>query len=160
MIKHKRFMRILALFLCVITLFTSMRLEMLAKESTPEVTESVTEGDLQELYFLDDTQSKESDAYILGEVESERTANSKTFYLSDGSYAVATYTEVIHYEGEDGSFVQIDNRNTEDDSTTVEETGQKEYHKRAGKEKITFREKGKKDNNSFLENIMNNKSGF
>ena len=158
MLKHKRLLRILALVLCVTTLFTSIHLEMLAKEST-EVTESEAESSNESIgELISDTEGTDvageegsqdgsQEAHILGEVESERTANSKTFYLSDGSYAVATYNEIIHYEMEDGTFVQVDNRDTEDEGSTLEETGQKEYKKRSGSKEISFREKGEKNQN-------------
>ena len=43
------------------------------------------------------------------EVIGERTANTKTFRLSDGSYVSATYPQNVHYAA-DGEWKEIDNR--------------------------------------------------
>ncbi len=46
---------------------------------------------------------------ILGEIAEKRTANSKTFRMSDGTLLAAVYPETVHYE-EDGEWKEIDNR--------------------------------------------------
>ena len=47
---------------------------------------------------------------IVGEEEALRGQGEKHFRLSDGTYLAATYGSPIHYLGEDGSWVEIDNR--------------------------------------------------
>ncbi len=53
-------------------------------------------------------ESKASQAEILGEDNSLRTANSKSFRMSDGSYTVAVYDSNVHYES-NGEWKEVDN---------------------------------------------------
>ena len=46
---------------------------------------------------------------ILFEVEEKRTESEKHFRLKDGSFIVAQYPSVVHYEDEQGAFQEIDN---------------------------------------------------
>ena len=45
----------------------------------------------------------------LAEIESERTASSKTFINSDGTNTCVVYTHDVHYIGADGKYYEIDN---------------------------------------------------
>lgn len=47
------------------------------------------------------------------EVTAERTENTKTFRLADGSYVSATYPQRVHYKA-DGEWKDIDNRFSDD----------------------------------------------
>ena len=46
---------------------------------------------------------------VMGEVEDLREEDTKHFRLSDGSYIAVSYGMPVHYEGEDGSWEDIDN---------------------------------------------------
>ena len=47
---------------------------------------------------------------ILGEMEELRSENEKHFRLEDGSYLAVSYGLPVHYQGEDGTWQEIDNR--------------------------------------------------
>lgn len=49
------------------------------------------------------------DKKIITEDFGKRSANEKHFKLEDGSYVVAQYPDVVHYENEDGEWIDIDN---------------------------------------------------
>lgn len=53
--------------------------------------------------------NKKKEATIVTEDESKRTENSKTFLMSDGSYALALYKEPVHYQDASGNWQDIDN---------------------------------------------------
>ena len=46
---------------------------------------------------------------ILGEDPSKRDQYSKTFRKEDGLYEAVMYNSAIHYPGEDGSWIEVDN---------------------------------------------------
>lgn len=48
-------------------------------------------------------------AYVLGEMFGKRTAHTKTFRMSDGSYVLAEYTDPIHFENASGEWTDYDN---------------------------------------------------
>lgn len=57
---------------------------------------------------IDDTYNSE-DVRIVEEIVSKRTANSKTFLKSDGSFEMYYYEDTIHYQDQDGNWIEIDN---------------------------------------------------
>ena len=54
-------------------------------------------------------QEAENSLYVIGEVEENRTATSKTFRMSDGSYVVADYGKHVHYMSEADKWEDYDN---------------------------------------------------
>ncbi|MBO4229781.1 MAG: hypothetical protein J5938_05480, partial [Clostridia bacterium] len=48
-------------------------------------------------------------AYVLGEALWERSYNSKTFRLSDGSFTLADYTHPVHFKDETDAWTDYDN---------------------------------------------------
>lgn len=52
----------------------------------------------------------EEKAVALSEITEMRDEFSKTFLMSDGTYTQVTYASPVHYETEDGTFCEIDNR--------------------------------------------------
>lgn len=102
--KNKRWMRFLAMTLAVTVLATTVDTTLLAAPETA-TEEAVTEQEMERLITED---TGESDAVILSEVEEEREEDSKTFYMSDGSFMVAQYDVPIHYEDEEGEWQEID----------------------------------------------------
>ena len=49
-------------------------------------------------------------AYVLGEASWERSYNTKTFRLSDGSFTLADYTRQVHFKDETDAWTDYDNR--------------------------------------------------
>ena len=48
--------------------------------------------------------------YVLAEDQSKRTAFEKHYYCSDGTYVAVTYPEAVHYQNEQGEWVDVDLR--------------------------------------------------
>ena len=48
-------------------------------------------------------------AYVLGEASWERSYNTKTFRLSDGSFTLADYTHPVHFKDETDAWTDYDN---------------------------------------------------
>ena len=56
-----------------------------------------------------ETELTEESSEIISEIEDERTENSKTFRLSDGTNMIAQYNMPIHYKNKKGDWVDYDN---------------------------------------------------
>ena len=56
---------------------------------------------------------------VMGEVEDLREEDTKHFRLSDGSYIAVSYGMPVHYEGEDGSWEDIDNTIVQNSDTST-----------------------------------------
>ena len=56
-----------------------------------------------------ETESSEESGEIISEIADERTENSKTFRLSDGTNMIAQYNMPIHYKNKKGDWVDYDN---------------------------------------------------
>lgn len=91
------------MILAVTVLATTVDTTLLA---APETTQGTTEEGTAEM--ADNEEEGESDAVILSEVEEEREEDSKTFYMSDGSFMIAQYDVPVHYEDEEGEWQEID----------------------------------------------------
>ncbi len=116
--KNKRWRRFLAAVLAVTVLATTIDTTLLA---APETTQETTEEETAEMADTEEEEG-ESDAVILSEVEEEREEDSKTFYMSDGSFMVAQYDVPIHYEDEEGEWQEIDRTlelETEEETATT-----------------------------------------
>ena len=95
---RKKLSKILACILCVSTIVTSI--PIISNASGTSKTESSTTSDVSDV--------KQEETEIVSEIESERSADTKTFLMSDGSYLYAVYPEQVHYR-ENNEWVDIDN---------------------------------------------------
>jgi hypothetical protein len=77
-------------------------------DSTNNSVDSTDETASVDYATTEDTDFDASQVKIQKEVSNLRTANSKTFLKVDGSYVVAIYNEVVHYE-KNGKFYNVDN---------------------------------------------------
>lgn len=82
--------------------------------------------------------AQQADPEPVGELTEKRTANEKYFMYSDQSTVVAVYPEAVHYQDENGTWQEIDNRLTEDDTD-----GEAELSNTANAWKIKFAKKAK-----------------
>lgn len=93
----KKCLRILACILSITVMITSIPITSNATEQKSVSSEKTP------------TVSQEKEALeIVSELESKRSADTKTFLLSDGSYLQAVYPEQIHYR-ENNEWVDVDN---------------------------------------------------
>ena len=106
--------------LLVIALFTQ-QLQTLSIASFTEPSEYIQPISDATEFIPDYTEKNAEDAYILFEDESKRELSSKQFRMSDGTFMAVSYPEQVHFERQDGTFADIDNRliysksNSEDD---------------------------------------------
>lgn len=68
-----------------------------------------------------DSSAGTADIEIRSEIESMRTENTKTFLKVDGTYVLAVYGDVIHYQ-DNGEWIDIDNSLTYDSKNSVYST--------------------------------------
>lgn len=117
--KTKVWLRFLSIILSVLLIIEILPMSVFAQELND--TESIATGT-----------EIEEEATIIGEIESERTENTKHFRLSDGSFIAATYPEPVHYMV-DGEWEEIDN-------TLVEKTidGTDYYVNEKASNKVAF----------------------
>lgn len=94
----KKLTKILACVLCVSTIVTSIPITSKAAKSNDVSTASTSKV----------SDVKQEKAEIVSEIESERSADTKTFLMSDGSYFYAVYPEQVHYR-ENNEWVDVDN---------------------------------------------------
>lgn len=91
--------RLILAFLCVAMLLVFAPRELLVKAgealggSDPEVPAEETDQAVR----------------VVGEMTDERTAQTKTFRMSDGSFVLAEYTDPVHYEASSGVWTDYDN---------------------------------------------------
>ncbi len=52
------------------------------------------------------------DIFIIAEDATKRSEFEKHYYCSDGSFVAVTYPEAVHYQDDDGNWVNVDNRPT------------------------------------------------
>ena len=55
------------------------------------------------------TEENEMTAFVLGEMADERTARTKTFRMSNGSFLLANYAEPVHFVDAGGKWMDYDN---------------------------------------------------
>ncbi len=107
--------KIIAVFLSILTLFSicTVALPVFATDDTS----LVTDGSVAEEEFSSpDEESPEPE--IISEIREKREENIKHFKLSDGSFVVAQYNNPVHYQDDNGEWIDIDNTITETDATT------------------------------------------
>ena len=71
--------------------------------------------------FIDEIVETEEEPYILSEDLTKREANVKHFLMSDGSYLAAQYDEPVHYENDNGEWIDYDNNLTKSEATETQE---------------------------------------
>ncbi len=85
---------------------------------TTEVTDSVVADNV-----LSNHESQKGGVYDPSKIEyvreehSLRSADMKTFVMSDGSYQTAIYPDIVHYETQEGDWLQVDNSLIENKET-------------------------------------------
>ncbi|MBQ6262606.1 MAG: carbohydrate binding domain-containing protein [Clostridia bacterium] len=110
-----RFIKLMAVILTLLTFssvcetsLTVFAYEIRNGENGTEGASDYVEGADPE---VDDSAGNEFEAvpYIIGEDESLRTENSKTFRQSDGSFICSVYQEPVHFKNAEGEWEDIDN---------------------------------------------------
>lgn len=71
--------------------------------------------------FIDEIVETEEEPYILSEDLTKREENVKHFLMSDGSYLAAQYDEPVHYENDNGEWIDYDNNLTKSEATETQE---------------------------------------
>ncbi|MBQ4559301.1 MAG: RICIN domain-containing protein [Lachnospiraceae bacterium] len=116
----KKLTKILACILCISTIVTSIPITSNASQSKD--VNMTTENEVLDV--------KQDKAEIVSEIESERTADTKTFLMSDGSYLYAVYPEQVHYR-ENNEWVDVDNSldtTSDDDGNAVLENKKNSFN--------------------------------
>ena len=98
---RKHLFRITSILLCFVMLLVFIPQSILA-----EAGELLNGGETPGYAF---SEEQAPEAYVLGEMTDERTPNTKTFRLSDGSFVLADYTEPVHFEDAEGKLIDYDN---------------------------------------------------
>ena len=146
--------RLTAVFVSIAMLFTSISLESVAK--TIPLQSSVSSD---EMVIPSTTESEDSDVVIMGELVEKREANIKHFRMSDGSITAAVYPQEVHYQDENGEFVDINNSLTDEtDGTdkvlaTQENEFQVKFMKKSNKNKLYTLNKGKEKITVSIEGV-------
>ncbi len=94
----------LAVILVMLTLFTTCTVAMPVFAESEDI--NITEIE------------ENSEPEIISEITEKREENIKHFKLSDGSFVVAQYNSPVHYQDDNGEWIDIDNTVTEIDATT------------------------------------------
>ena len=102
----KKFVSLLAVILSVVLLIQSVPVYAVADAITSENLSASNEVSTNEAEAATEKNTK---PFILGEMEDERTLDTKIFRMSDGSYTAAVYPTQVHYE-EGGEMKEIDYR--------------------------------------------------
>ena len=97
---RKHLFRITSILLCFVMLLVFMPQAILA-EAGELLGGSDPEAVVEE--------QKSEPAYVLGEMIDDRSSNTKTFRLSDGSFVLADYNEPVHFEDAEGKWTDYDN---------------------------------------------------
>ncbi|MBR4489004.1 hypothetical protein IKP13_00020, partial [bacterium] len=92
--------RTISIFLCIVMLFVFMPQAILA-----EAGELLGGSDPEAV----PEEQKSEPAYVLGEMIDDRSSNTKTFRMSDGSFVLADYSKAVHFEDEHGNWADYDN---------------------------------------------------
>lgn len=146
--------RLTAVFVSIAMLFTSISLESVAK--TIPLQSSVSSD---EMVIPSTTESEDSDVVIMGELVEKRESNIKHYRMSDGSITAAVYPQEVHYQDENGQFVDINNSLVDDtDGTdkvlaTQENEFQVKFMKKSNKNKLYTLNKGKEKITVSIEGV-------
>ncbi len=107
---RKKVFKLLAAILCAATIVQSIPVFAYGTDSDVIDSEFSEKVNSEKLDASNDDVLETSDqsvSYILGEIEEERTENTKVFRMNDGSYTAAVYPVQVHYE-KDGELREID----------------------------------------------------
>lgn len=124
----KKLTKILACILCISTIVTSIPITSNAYQ--PSNVSSTSDDNAS-------TVSQE-EAVIVSEIQEKRSADTKTFLMSDGSYLHAVYPEQVHYR-ENNEWVDVDNSF----ETTSDDDGDAVLENKKNAFKIKFSNKAK-----------------
>ncbi len=94
----KKLTKILACILCISTIVSSIPITSSAEETS----------DVNAISEESTSVVSQGEAVIVSEIQDKRSADTKTFLLSDGSYLHAVYPEQVHYR-ENNEWVDVDN---------------------------------------------------
>ena len=81
--------------------------------------------------------------YVLAEDNTKRTEFEKHYYCSDGTFVAVTYPEAVHYQNEQGEWVDVDMRLASDNAAQA-------YESQSGNFKTTFSKPGTKSDASVM----------
>ena len=146
--------RLIAVFVSIAMLFTSISLESVAK--TIPLESSVSSD---AMVTPSTTESQNSEVVVMGELVEKREANIKHYRMSDGSITAAVYPQEVHYQDENGQFVDINNSLVDDtDGTdkvlaTQENEFQVKFMKKSNKNKLYTLNKGKEKITVSIEGV-------
>ena len=105
--KPRWYQQLLSVLLVLALLVQLLPLQVLAKKTespSSSLSEETVPG-LKQAFI----ESEQLPTTVLGEVESLRTETEKHFRMSDGSYMAVSYGIPVHYQDEDGAWLDIDN---------------------------------------------------
>ena len=93
-------LRLLAVILCLALIVVTLPQALFSKA--------------EEVFGLNEPESRvteenEMTAFVLGEMADERTARTKTFRMSNGSFLLANYAEPVHFVDAGGKWMDYDN---------------------------------------------------
>ena len=146
--------RLIAVFVSIAMLFTSISLESVAK--TIPLESSVSSD---AMVTPSTTESQNSEVVVMGELVEKREANIKHYRMSDGSITAAVYPQEVHYQDKNGQFVDINNSLVDDtDGTdkvlaTQENEFQVKFMKKSNKNKLYTLNKGKEKITVSIEGV-------
>ncbi len=140
--------RILSLLLSLVMMFVFIPQGVLAEigealSSNAEDTQTIVDGSL-----LESEIEAETPIYVLGEDIDKRTATSKTFRMSDGSYIAADYGKTIHFKNENGEWTDYDNTLSSSDADSSDSEDFSGYETNSSDIKFKFA------NNSQSSNLL------
>ena len=105
----KTLMRFCSMLLAFVMLLNMMPLNIMASElQEKSASEEAYGATADESEILAEEADSAEDAYIVAEIEENRTESSKEYVLSNGLHMFTMYAEPVHYE-EDGQWEEIDN---------------------------------------------------
>ena len=104
---QKRFLKLISTLLSLVLLFQLLPMQIFA---------SGLENSTQETSI---PSAQQKPVMVVGENEALRTSGVKHFHLSDGSSVAVSYGTAVHYQDENGQWVEIDNRPVLNSEQTV-----------------------------------------
>lgn len=96
-----------------------------------------------ELLELETQPIEDSTVYVLAEDNTKRTEFEKHYYCSDGTFVAVTYPEAVHYQNEQGEWVDVDMRLASGNAAQA-------YESQSGNFKTTFSKPGTKSDASVM----------
>ncbi len=108
--KNNHITKCLCFLLAAVMICVSFPTIAIAEDTALDVQAPSTDASLPEA-------QADTEVYILQEDVSKRGAFEKHYLCSDGTFAVATYAEAVHYQDDDGAWQNVDMRFAADAST-------------------------------------------